>query len=122
MKGRDNMANKEHYLEVNRRLHVAIPRKHKCGSWKLHHDNAAVRTSLLVSDFLVKIKHAILPRPQIHRTCFPVTFYSQKRRREPEKDYIWPPLMRLKPQRYLSHHTETLPRLEKTLTQVYYDI
>ena len=59
--------NKEYYVEVLKRLHVAVRRKRphfwSSGDWLLHHDNAPAHSSILVQQFLAKHKILQLRQP-----------------------------------------------------------
>ena len=71
---------KEYYLRLLRRLCETVGRKQpylcKENSWKLHHDNGPVNTSLLILEFQAKNRTVMIAQCPIcqiwsHVTCIP---------------------------------------------------
>jgi len=62
--------NQHFYLEIMKRLRENVRKKRpeswKSGSWMLHHDNAPAHSSLLIRQFLAKIKLSMILRNLIH--------------------------------------------------------
>ena len=81
--------NKEHYLEVMRRLRETIRKKRpelwKHNSWLLHHDNAPAHSSLLVRNFLDKNNTVIMPQPPYWPELSPYDFFLFPRLKRPMK-------------------------------------
>lgn len=63
----DYTVNKEYHLELIQCLHETIPKRHmdfwQKNSLLLNHDNAPVKTSLLVRVFLTKNHYVIMSQP-----------------------------------------------------------
>jgi len=63
---REQIVNKEHYLEVTRRLRENIRKKRpdlwRNNSWTLRRDNAPAHGSMLVTNFLAKNSTTIVPQ------------------------------------------------------------
>jgi transposase len=63
---RERIVNKEHYLEMMRRLRENIRKKRpdlwRNNSWMLRRDNAPVHRSMLVTNFLAKNSTTIVPQ------------------------------------------------------------
>jgi hypothetical protein len=73
------MVNKEYYLKVMKGLEQALRRKRpdlwKEKKWLLHHDNAAVHSSLLIHDFLTKCEITLIPQPPYSPDLAPADFF-----------------------------------------------
>ena len=80
--------NKQCYLEVIYRLHVAIRQKltefWKNQSWILQHNNAPANTSMLVREFLAKNK--IVITVYTGKTWLPADFFLFPKLRKPTKE------------------------------------
>ena len=84
-----HMVNKEHYLEVKRRLHEAIHQQRtelwKNQSWILYHDNALALATMLVREFLAKNKTVIMPQPPYSPHLAPADFFLYAKLKTPMK-------------------------------------
>jgi transposase len=70
--------NKEYYLEVMKRLRVAIRKRGPMlggQTWMLHVDNAPAQTSLLIRQFLAKHETTVIPQPPYSPDQGPANFF-----------------------------------------------
>jgi len=70
---------KEFYLNVMKRLRVAVRRKRPeawtNNTWMLHHDNAPAHASLLIREFLTKHETTVVPQPPCSPGLAPADFF-----------------------------------------------
>jgi len=70
--------NKHFYLNVLKRLRVAVRRKRPevwtNNTWMLHHDNAPAHASLLIREFLTKHEMTVVPQPPYTPDLAPADF------------------------------------------------
>ena len=71
--------NKEYYVEVLRefrkRFHWKRPAFFKSGQWHFHQDNAPVHNSILVTDYLTKMRIKTVPQPPYSPDLAPCDFW-----------------------------------------------
>ena len=82
--------NNEYYAEVFREFRKRFPRKRpalfKSGQWYFHLDNAPVTNSILVTDYLTKMRIKILPQPLYNPDFAPCGFLLYPKFKEKLKD------------------------------------
>ena len=71
--------NKHFYLNVLKRLRVAVRRKRPealtNNTWMLHHDNAPAHASLFIREFLTKHETTVVPQPPYSPDLAPADFF-----------------------------------------------
>ena len=85
---------KEYYLEILRRLRVAVRRKRPdlwaAGTCLLHHDNAPAHSSQLIQTFLVKHNIPVVRQTPCDFWLFPYLKMQRKETQfESQDDFIW---------------------------------